>query len=330
MSEDPRLYIGDYIYNNFRIKREEIETSPSGRNGDTPLVGDEFSHTHPNGSDVHAHTGGPPPKDQPDGKRCSVCKQELPLASFYRDLSRIDGHRGTCRSCSSTQHKQWAKENKEHLRQYGQGRIRSRRSRSSRVRYSLPRVLRQELIAASGGSCTICGNQLKGGVGGASVDHDHASGKIRGVLCSTCNLGLGHFRDNIESLLGAISYLAGGVDKRFLSLFLETVQLAAKKQHDYGNSQDPFANITASQEFGIAPWIGSLVRANDKMSRLANFIAKGTLLNESVEDSLRDLSAYAIIALVLWREQPDTVMLVDSESALGRVWDYDDATQPFP
>lgn len=59
--------------------------------------------------------------------------------------------------------------------------------------------------------CRICGKPLTK-VGGtkdqvAHIDHDHETGKVRGLLCQECNIGLGKFRDNTEYLLSAISYL---------------------------------------------------------------------------------------------------------------------------
>lgn len=88
----------------------------------------------------------------------------------------------------------------------------------------------------------------------------------------------------------------------FEKIVAEILALHDRKQHDYGRMNDPFANVRASEDFGIAGWIGAVVRANDKMRRLQN-AAKGTLLkNESIEDSLMDMAVYSIIALVLYRE----------------------------
>lgn len=76
-----------------------------------------------------------------------------------------------------------------------------------------------------------------------------------------------------------------------------------KKQKDYGREGDPFANVRASADFGVPAWIGCTIRMNDKMKRLQKAARGGTMANESVEDSLLDLAVYAIIALVLRREE---------------------------
>lgn len=76
-----------------------------------------------------------------------------------------------------------------------------------------------------------------------------------------------------------------------------------QKQKDYGHDHDPFANVRASEDFGIPGWIGCMTRANDKMKRIQKFAQGEELLNESVEDSLMDLAVYALIGLVLFRQQ---------------------------
>ncbi len=70
----------------------------------------------------------------------------------------------------------------------------------------------------------------------------------------------------------------------------EIVELIAKKQADYGQS-----DILDFGEFGV------LIRANDKIARLKNLNEKQATVDESVEETWRDLAGYAIIALMLWR-----------------------------
>ena len=63
--------------------------------------------------------------------------------------------------------------------------------------------------------CKICGKpeqdvcNKKGAVRNLAVDHDHATGRVRGLLCRGCNQGLGNFKENLTSLQNAISYLNG-------------------------------------------------------------------------------------------------------------------------
>lgn len=88
----------------------------------------------------------------------------------------------------------------------------------------------------------------------------------------------------------------------FRTLLTELAELHDKKSQDYGSTADPLANIRASAEFGIEPYVGALVRLNDKIHRLKVYITQGTLANESAEDSLRDIVVYGAIALQLFRE----------------------------
>lgn len=87
-----------------------------------------------------------------------------------------------------------------------------------------------------------------------------------------------------------------------LAIFDELKELHQRKGEDYGTGQDPLANVRASQEFGIPPWLGAVLRANDKMSRLKTFALTGKLNNEGVEDNLKDIAVYMVIALHLFRE----------------------------
>lgn len=74
-------------------------------------------------------------------------------------------------------------------------------------------LTRQDYLAmfeAQGGGCAICGAPAADVIGRRLVvDHDHLTGDVRGLLCSACNAGLGHFGDDPKRLEGAIRYLAG-------------------------------------------------------------------------------------------------------------------------
>lgn len=92
------------------------------------------------------------------------------------------------------------------------------------------------------------------------------------------------------------------MSRKFYTVLAEAARLHDKKQKDYGSDVDPFANVRASEDFGIPAWLGCIIRGNDKVRRIQSFATRGELANESIEDALIDLLVYAGIALVLYRE----------------------------
>jgi hypothetical protein len=66
----------------------------------------------------------------------------------------------------------------------------------------------EELLSAQGGVCATC---LTNNPGSKDwhVDHDHATGRVRGLLCANCNLTLGKVGDSVETLERMISYMKG-------------------------------------------------------------------------------------------------------------------------
>lgn len=95
---------------------------------------------------------------------------------------------------------------------------------------------------------------------------------------------------------------------RFVEILDRLETLHRQKQNDYGTSGDPYANVRASEGFGMPAWLGVAVRMQDKMKRLqtagTQYIQKGgvSLSNESLEDTFMDLAVYAIIGLVMLEE----------------------------
>jgi hypothetical protein len=79
------------------------------------------------------------------------------------------------------------------------------RRRNLKYVYGLDRLKYEEMLAKQKGLCAICVGLP--GVRALGVDHDHATGLIRGLLCSNCNRGIGHFKDKPELLREAAEYL---------------------------------------------------------------------------------------------------------------------------
>lgn len=84
--------------------------------------------------------------------------------------------------------------------------IRASRKYSWKTEYGLTEEDYYRLLAAQNGGCKLCGRTPESGKV-LPVDHNHVTGKIRGLLCTKCNVGLGLIGDTVESLRRAIQYL---------------------------------------------------------------------------------------------------------------------------
>ena len=78
------------------------------------------------------------------------------------------------------------------------------RRQNLRAKYGLDQESFEEILKSQAGACAICGTTPERSL---RVDHEHDSDTVRGLLCHHCNIGLGHFKDNIEVLEAAIAYL---------------------------------------------------------------------------------------------------------------------------
>lgn len=105
--------------------------------------------------------------------------------------------------------KLWYAANRERARENMKAWYQANRERVlARQRERLYGISQEEYEALRIGACEICGDKRESsGAGGMNIDHDHATGVVRGLLCGSCNRGLGAFRDDIERLGAAIVYL---------------------------------------------------------------------------------------------------------------------------
>lgn len=153
---------------------------------------------------------------------CSKCHMKKEFSNFRRQTSRKDGCQSWCKKCASKRDKTYWKKEKNKLRAREYRRTHKEHlSQLRRKRYlnNLPKHKDQQLRRTFGISldqynimlkkqnnkCKICNKEEVGRK--LSVDHDHKSGKVRGLLCNHCNRGIGSFYDNPTLLLTAIKYL---------------------------------------------------------------------------------------------------------------------------
>lgn len=91
--------------------------------------------------------------------------------------------------------------------------------------------------------------------------------------------------------------------RAFVDLLDEMRRLHESKSADYGSEDDPLANIRQGADFvDIEHWRGCMVRIADKVQRLRTYCRTGRLVHEGVRDTLLDLSAYSLLAIVLFDE----------------------------
>lgn len=90
----------------------------------------------------------------------------------------------------------------------------------------------------------------------------------------------------------------------FDAMLIKMKLMHDSKSHDYGD-EDEYANIRASKDFAIAPWIGVALRMNDKMQRLKKFARVGELKvkDESVMDTFIDIAVYGVIGYIMFEDQ---------------------------
>ena len=112
--------------------------------------------------------------------------------------------------------KLWRLNNPEVIREIrkrtDEKRRQTRRNKELERKYGLTYEDYLLMLDSQNGVCSICGRPErllgKGGVvRPLNVDHDHSTGKIRGLLCASCNLALGNLEDSVDYLKNAISYL---------------------------------------------------------------------------------------------------------------------------
>lgn len=127
-------------------------------------------------------------------KICTKCGKEFPATTefFFKDKRTKDGLQYFCKKCAYKRKQEWRKENRE-----------SARKTHLKHRYGITIEDYKELYNNQNGMCKICGTRYDI----LYIDHNHKNDKVRGLLCSNCNAGLGMFKENKLILIKALNYL---------------------------------------------------------------------------------------------------------------------------
>ena len=130
-------------------------------------------------------------------KRCCSCKQTKELDQFHKNKNLPQGVQRRCKECASEANRVYHSANKE-KRRYGR----------LLKKYGVEEEHYKLMYDRAEGRCELCGveeeelpkKQL-------CVDHNHETDEVRGLLCMSCNAGLGSLGDSVERLEKAITYL---------------------------------------------------------------------------------------------------------------------------
>jgi hypothetical protein len=133
---------------------------------------------------------------KPTMKMCRICKIVQPFENFYKNQK--NGHIDSrCKKCSNARTKEYNNKNKDKTRKRNAAYWRKHK-------YGLTQEQYKDMILSQNNECAIC---KKPSHKTLYIDHDHKTGKVRGLLCHECNTGIGFFNEDIDSLTNAVKYL---------------------------------------------------------------------------------------------------------------------------
>jgi hypothetical protein len=146
------------------------------------------------------------PNELPTMKMCISCKVAKPFEDFYngykavkqRDTTNRKYPHSRCKECDHAKNKIYHKENRSKV---------TKRHMIShrRKRYGIDEEQYKNMVLSQNNICAICNNTSNKTL---HVDHDHVTGKVRGLLCYSCNTGIGLLKEDINTLTRAIEYLS--------------------------------------------------------------------------------------------------------------------------
>lgn len=137
------------------------------------------------------------PKPLVTEKMCTKCKEVKPAAKFYKRLTNADGQNSQCRACVLAVSSAYYRTIEPHRAAAWRQAYHLKRS------YGMTLEEYEWLASSQDNKCLVCD---KSGLL-LDVDHCHATGRIRGLLCHYCNVALGLLRDDARIITGLLQYV---------------------------------------------------------------------------------------------------------------------------
>jgi len=139
---------------------------------------------------------------------CRTCSEPLTEENTYKNYKKSYDYE--CKPCKRDRNKLNREKRGEgwlnYRREDNRKRVKEKRCFHLRKTYGITLKEWERIFKEQGYKCKICQTQEKPSMGW-HTDHNHSTGKVRGILCHSCNTGLGKFRDDIKILEAAVSYL---------------------------------------------------------------------------------------------------------------------------
>ena len=133
-------------------------------------------------------------------RTCIGCKETYPLTKEFFWSNGRNYLKTKCKKCGAIDKRKWIIKNKERASRIF---LRSNLKQS----FGLTEDDYYNMVKEQSNKCAICGRTPFGKNKRLCVDHNHSTGKVRGLLCQKCNRGLGCFGDDLDTLKVATQYL---------------------------------------------------------------------------------------------------------------------------
>lgn len=138
-------------------------------------------------------------------KRCRECEVEKALTEFYREAASPDGLRQICKACKNARIAKWRNQRRDYYNETMRAYNKKHYKRLRLQRYKLSEQEYDRMAETQNGGCAICGSKPRG-IRPLAVDHDHATNKVRALLCYGCNRAIAVF-DKPELFARAAAYI---------------------------------------------------------------------------------------------------------------------------